>query len=81
MQKHPKSKITYSNLSLSALAIANLAKALGSEVPITKSAKPLAAEKPEIFNVELHHNASLYYGELTILSFLLNDANANRTSD
>lgn len=40
-------------MNLSALVIANLAKAIKSDIPITKNAKPIAPEKAEIYNVDL----------------------------
>ena len=80
MQKQ-KAKITYSNANLSALAIANLTKAISSTVPITKSAKPLPENKSDIYNVELKIDNSIYYGELTIISFLINHVNNERSAD
>ncbi len=80
MQKQ-KAKITYSNANLSALAIANLTKAIGSTVPMTKSNKPLPENKSDIYNVELKIDTSIFYGELTITSFLVNHVNTDRSSD
>jgi len=71
MQKN-KAKITYSTPNLSALAIANLIRALNSDISITKSKAPIDTEKSDIFNVELKIDASLFYGELTIISYLIN---------
>ena len=55
--KQQKAKITYSQVNLSALVIANLAKAIKSDIPIAKSTKPLAPEKAEIYNVDLKLDA------------------------
>lgn len=73
MQKQ-RAKITYSHVNLSALAVANLARALKSEVSVTKAAKP--AERAEIYNVELKIDSACFYGELTIISYLFDQSNS-----
>ena len=73
--KQQKAKITYSKVNLSALVIANLAKAIKSDIPIAKSTKPLAPEKAEIYNVDLKLDTQSFYGELTIISYLISHAN------
>jgi ribosomal protein L4 len=52
MQK-TKAKVQYAEANLAALAIANVARAIQSEVPVTKSGKPAIPDKSDIFNVEL----------------------------
>jgi hypothetical protein len=74
--KQNKAKITYSKVNLSALVIANLAKAIKSDVPLIKNAKPLAADKSEIYNVELKLDNQSFFGELTIISYLISHANS-----
>lgn len=73
MQKQ-KAKITYSHVNLSALAIVNMARALNSEVSVTKAAKP--SDKAQVLNVELKLDAASYYGELTIISYLTSQSNS-----
>lgn len=46
-----KSKITYHEDSLSALAVSNLARALDSSIKVEKATKP--STRPEFFHVEL----------------------------
>jgi hypothetical protein len=52
MQK-TKAKVQYAEANLAALAIANVARAIQSEVSVTKSGKPAIPDKSDIFNVEL----------------------------
>lgn len=59
------------------MAITNLAKAIRSDIPITKSTKALATEKSDIYNVELKVDTASFFGELTIISFLINTVNAD----
>jgi hypothetical protein len=77
MQKTKGSKITYSTPNLSALAVANVARALKSDVTISKLAKP--NEKADVFNVELKvAGSSALYGELTVTNYLTNVANQDQ---
>lgn len=48
----PKSKITYHENTLSALAIYNFANSIGSKVAIAKAPKP-NTDRPEVYWVEL----------------------------
>ena len=74
MQKTKGAKITYSTPNLSALAVANVARALKSDVTISKLAKP--NEKADVYNVELKvAGSSALYGELTVTNYLANVAN------
>ena len=49
-------------------------------MPITKSGKPAIADKSDIFNVELRVDQSVFYGELTIISYLVGLKNAELAS-
>ena len=59
--------------SLSALAVTNVARATGSEIPITKFKSTM--ERNEFYAVELKVGDSNFYGELTIVSYLIRTAN------
>jgi hypothetical protein len=74
-----KAKITYSHANLSALAITNLARAINSDVAIVKATKP--TDKQEVYNVELKVDTATYFGELTIMTFLINHANTSLSQD
>ena len=52
MQK-TKSQVQYAEANLAALAIANVARAIQSDVSVTKSGKPAVADKSDIYNVEI----------------------------
>ena len=52
MQKK-KSKVQFAEANLAALAIANVARAIQSDVPVIKSGKPAVGDKSDIYNVEL----------------------------
>lgn len=69
-----KAKIQYTTATLSAYAIGNLVNALGLDIPVTKFAKP-PAPRSEFYNVELKVGESSFYGELTIISYLLSIKN------
>jgi methionyl-tRNA synthetase len=79
MQK-TKAKVQYAEANLAALAIANVARAISSEVPVTKSGKPAVEGRSDIFNVELKVDQSVFYGELTIISYLVGLKNAEMSS-
>jgi len=68
--------VLYAEANLAALAITNVARAIQSDVPVTKSGKPGVPDKSDIFNVELRVDQSVYYGELTIISYLVGLKNA-----
>lgn len=74
-----KAKITYSHANLSALAITNLARAVQSDVVIAKNAKP--TDKAEVYNVELKVDTASYFGELTIMTYLINTHNSAQSDD
>ena len=74
-----KVKITYSHPNLSALVIQNLARAINSDIPITKNAKP--TDRGEVYNCELKVDTTSYFGELTIMSYLVTHANQSLASD
>ena len=79
MQK-TKSKVQYAEANLAALAIANVARAIQSDVSVTKSGKPAVADKSDIYNVELRVDQNVFYGELTIISYLVGLKNAELPS-
>jgi len=51
--------------------------ALGLDIPVSKFAKPPAA-RSEFYNVELKIGDSNFYGELTIIGYLLTIKNQNQ---
>ena len=51
--------------------------ALGLDIPVTKFAKPPAA-RSEFYNVELKVGENNFYGELTIIGYLLSIKNQNQ---
>jgi hypothetical protein len=59
--------------------MANLAKAVQSSIPV-QAAKKMSVDtnRPDICNVELIVDQSTYFGELTIMAYILNQANTSR---
>jgi hypothetical protein len=60
---------------VSALALQNVCKAIGTDLQITKLKVP--GDRTEFTNVELSVGKTLYYGELTISTFLAKSMGAS----
>ena len=69
VQAAPKAKVVYQEANLSALAIQNFAKAIGSDIQVTKAPKPDLARN-EFYAVELKIGSNTICGELSILDFI-----------
>lgn len=72
--------MVYHESNLSALAIHNFAKSIGSEIPITKAPKP-NVDRPEFYHVELKFGEYIINGELSIMDYIAGQKNRdNRAS-
>lgn len=80
VQALPKGKVVYQVPNLSALAISNFAKAIKSDVQVTKAPKPDAG-RHEFYSVELRVDGKKSIcGELSIMDFIATQKNRTNKS-
>ena len=75
VQALSKSKVVFHEANLSALAISNFVKAIGSDIPVIKAPKP-NVDRPEFFYIELKIDATTSInGELSIMDYIATQKN------
>lgn len=72
----PRAKVVYHEANLSALAIANLAKSIQSDITVVKAPKP-NVDRPEFYRVELKVGSQIINGELSIMDYIVAEKNRN----
>jgi len=75
----PKAKVVYHDTNLSALAIANLATSIHSEIQVVKAPKP-NVNRPEFYHVELKIGTDIINGELSIMDYIVAEKNRDNSA-
>ena len=75
----PKAKVIYHDTNLSALAIANLATSIQSEIQVVKAPKPNLT-RSEFYHVELKIGNDIINGELSIMDYIVAEKNRENST-
>ena len=75
----PKAKVIYHDTNLSALAIANLATSIQSDIQVVKAPKPNLT-RSEFYHVELKIGNDIINGELSIMDYIVAEKNRENST-